>query len=59
MHIYLKLTNKFQIPKKKKKKKKNLSNFRMVTIMMNDYPMLKYLMIGGLGLFVITSKEQQ
>ena len=28
----------------------------MVTILMNDYPMLKYAMIGCLGLFVITTK---
>lgn len=29
-----------------------------VTIIMNDYPYLKYLLIGVLGLFVIMSKEQ-
>lgn len=29
----------------------------MVTIVMNDYPMLKYVLIGVLGLLVITSKE--
>jgi signal peptidase I len=29
----------------------------MVTIVMNDYPALKYVLIGVLGLLVITSKE--
>ena len=29
----------------------------MVTILMNDYPYLKYALIGVLGLFVLTSKE--
>ena len=29
----------------------------MVTIIMNDYPWAKALLIGGLGLMVITSKE--
>eukprot|EP00891_Asterochloris_glomerata_P008376 jgi/Astpho2/8376/fgenesh1_pm.00122_%23_26_t len=29
----------------------------MVTIFMNDYPWLKYALIGTLGLFVLTSKE--
>eukprot|EP00238_Polyblepharides_amylifera_P004510 CAMPEP_0196579202 /NCGR_PEP_ID=MMETSP1081-20130531/18731_1 /TAXON_ID=36882 /ORGANISM="Pyramimonas amylifera, Strain CCMP720" /LENGTH=122 /DNA_ID=CAMNT_0041898703 /DNA_START=413 /DNA_END=781 /DNA_ORIENTATION=+ len=29
----------------------------MVTIMMNDYPYVKFLLIGILGLLVITSKE--
>jgi signal peptidase len=29
----------------------------MVTIVMNDYPVLKYLLIGVLGLLVLTSKE--
>jgi hypothetical protein len=29
----------------------------MVTIIMNDYPWVKYLLIGGLGLFVMTGKE--
>jgi signal peptidase len=29
----------------------------MVTIVMNDYPALKYLLIGVLGLLVLTSKE--
>jgi hypothetical protein len=29
----------------------------MVTIIMNDYPMLKYGLIGVLALLVITSKE--
>ena len=29
----------------------------MVTIIMNDYPALKYVLIGVLGLLVMTSKE--
>jgi signal peptidase len=29
----------------------------MVTIMLNDYPLLKYVLIGCMGLFVLTSKE--
>lgn len=29
----------------------------MVTILMNDYPWLKFALIGALGLLVITSKE--
>mmetsp|Transcript_22367 Transcript_22367/g.53457 ORF Transcript_22367/g.53457 Transcript_22367/m.53457 type:complete len:187 (+) Transcript_22367:126-686(+) len=29
----------------------------MVTILMNDYPYIKYLLIGVLGLLVVTSKE--
>ena len=29
----------------------------MVTIILNDYPMLKYLLVGVMGLFVLTSKE--
>mmetsp|Transcript_31244 Transcript_31244/g.87619 ORF Transcript_31244/g.87619 Transcript_31244/m.87619 type:complete len:185 (+) Transcript_31244:294-848(+) len=29
----------------------------MVTIIMNDYPMLKYILIGALGVMVITTKE--
>ena len=28
-----------------------------VTIIMNDYPLVKYALIGVLGLFVVTSKE--
>lgn len=28
-----------------------------VTIIMNDYPIVKVLLIAALGLFVITSKE--
>ena len=28
-----------------------------VTIIMNDYPVVKYALIGVLGLFVVTSKE--
>lgn len=27
------------------------------TIIMNDYPFVKYLLIGVLGIFVLTSKE--
>lgn len=29
----------------------------MVTILMNDYPYLKYALIGLLGLLVLTNKE--
>lgn len=29
----------------------------MVTIYLNDYPMLKYVLIGLMGLFVLTSRE--
>jgi signal peptidase len=29
----------------------------MVTIILNDYPMVKYLLIGVMGLFVLTSKD--
>lgn len=29
----------------------------MVTILLNDYPKLKYVLVGVLGLFVLTSKE--
>lgn len=29
----------------------------MVTIIMNDYPLLKYCLVGLMGLFVLTSKE--
>jgi signal peptidase len=29
----------------------------MVTIVLNDYPMLKYLLIGIMGIFVLTNKE--
>ena len=29
----------------------------MVTIILNDYPPLKYLLIGVMGLFVLTNKE--
>ena len=29
----------------------------MVTIVMNDHPWVKYLLIGVLGLFVITGKD--
>jgi signal peptidase I len=30
----------------------------MVTILMNDYPYLKYALIASLGLFVLTGREQ-
>ena len=29
----------------------------MVTILMNDYPMIKYILVGLMGLFVLTTKE--
>lgn len=29
----------------------------MVTIIMNDYPMIKYILVGLMGLFVLTTKE--
>jgi signal peptidase len=29
----------------------------MVTIVMNDYPYLKFLLIGVLGLFVLSNRE--
>ena len=29
----------------------------MVTILLNDYPMAKYILVGVMGLFVLTSKE--
>jgi len=29
----------------------------MITIQLTDYPMLKYLLVGMMGLFVITSKD--
>ena len=29
----------------------------MVTILLNDYPMLKYVLVGLMGLFVLTGKE--
>ena len=29
----------------------------MVTIALNDYPVLKYVLVGLMGLFVLTSKE--
>jgi signal peptidase len=29
----------------------------MVTIVLNDYPILKYILIGVMGLFVLTTKE--
>merc|ERR1719197_1098400 len=30
----------------------------MVTIILNDYPMLKYVLVGVMGLFVLTNKEE-
>lgn len=29
----------------------------MATILMNDYPWFKYILLGGMGLFVLTSNE--
>jgi signal peptidase len=29
----------------------------MVTIILNDYPMVKYILVGVMGLFVLTNKE--
>lgn len=29
----------------------------MMTIIMNDYPWVKFVLIGGMGLFVLTSRE--
>jgi signal peptidase I len=29
----------------------------MVTILLNDYPLLKYVLVGLMGLFVLTGKE--
>ena len=29
----------------------------MMTIIMNDYPWVKFALIGGMGLFVLTSRE--
>ena len=29
----------------------------MVTIIMNDYPMIMYVLVGLMGLFVLTTKE--
>jgi signal peptidase len=29
----------------------------MVTIIMNDYPIVKYILVGLMGLFVLTTKE--
>lgn len=34
-----------------------LPHVGMVTILMNDYPWLKFVLIGVLGLLVVTSKE--
>lgn len=30
----------------------------MVTIMMNDYPIIKYILLGVMGLFALTTKDQ-
>jgi signal peptidase len=30
----------------------------MVTIILNDYPLLKYILLGLMGIFVLTSKEE-
>jgi hypothetical protein len=29
----------------------------MLTILMNDYPLFKYVLLGSLGLFVILTRE--
>jgi signal peptidase len=29
----------------------------MLTIIMNDYPWVKFVLLGGMGLFVLTSKD--
>ncbi|CAN0584300.1 unnamed protein product, partial [Ectocarpus sp. 12 AP-2014] len=29
----------------------------MVTIILNDYPLLKYVLVGLMGLFVLTNRE--
>jgi signal peptidase len=29
----------------------------MVTIIMNDYPIVKYVLVGVMGLFVLTTRE--
>jgi len=29
----------------------------MLTILLNDYPWLKYVLVGGMGIFVLTSKD--
>ena len=29
----------------------------MVTIILNDFPMIKYVLVGLMGLFVLTNKE--
>ena len=34
-----------------------LSQIGMVTIIMNDYPIVKYILVGLMGLFVLTTKE--
>ena len=34
-----------------------LRQIGMVTIIMNDYPMVKYVLVGLMGLFVLTTKE--
>ena len=30
----------------------------MVTIILNDYPALKYVLVSNMGLFVLTNKEE-
>ena len=34
-----------------------LRSVGMVTILLNDYPMLKYVLVGIMGLFVLTNRE--
>jgi signal peptidase len=34
-----------------------LPHVGMVTILLNDYPLLKFVLVGVMGLFVLTSKE--
>jgi hypothetical protein len=46
-----------QKPKIKTPKHSFLPHVGRVTIIMNDYPLVKYALIGILGLFVVTSKE--
>jgi hypothetical protein len=29
----------------------------MLTILLNDYPMFKYILVGGMGLLVFTQRE--
>ena len=30
----------------------------MVTIILNDYPILKYILLGGMGIMVVFSKDE-